>query len=282
MPASPDTHAVFVVGSPRSGTSVLAWALAQHPELATGPEMDLPFLLARLCSAQAPADAIALDKLPPLEAALQQALRRPDGWLAKHAVGRDELLAALGRGYDALARERSGGKRWIDSTPAAALACPQLAKLFPAARFLHILRDGRATVSSMVNSGFDVRVAKDFDFACETWATYALRGRAFAEAEPARCLELRQEELAADPEAVVARVLPFLECAPHEGVVALLRRGRINSSWGNASADDLRRAKDHAVVPEAPWRAWSGRQKRSFTKLAGRAMEVLGYSLELD
>ena len=36
----PGTRSVFVIGSPRSGTSVLAWTLAQHPDMCTGPEAD--------------------------------------------------------------------------------------------------------------------------------------------------------------------------------------------------------------------------------------------------
>ena len=45
----------------------------------------------------------------------------------------------------------SNGRRWIDQTPANTLVVDRLAEMFPGARFLHILRDGRRVVHSMIN-----------------------------------------------------------------------------------------------------------------------------------
>lgn len=282
MSPTHDPRAIFVVGSPRSGTSVLAWALAQHDDLATGPEMDVTYYLAKLLAPTEPSPETRLRKLEPLDHAVEIALRREDGWLAKLEVSSADVLAALGQGLNELFSRTLGGKRWIDSTPACAMTCPQLARLFPAAQFLHIARDGRAAVSSMIHSGFDVRIAKDFDFACETWANFVTRAHAFAEAEPERCLELRQEDMASDPEGVMERVLPFLDCRLDEAVPAFLRKGRINSSWGNEKEGDVARQKDPSVVPKTPWREWGRGQKRSFRKIAGAAMELMGYPLDLD
>src|SRR3954469_7285830 len=36
---------VFIIGAPRSGTSILVWALAQHPRLWGGPESNLLYHL---------------------------------------------------------------------------------------------------------------------------------------------------------------------------------------------------------------------------------------------
>ena len=36
---------VFIIGSPRSGTSILAWALAHHSQFTTGYETDLLYEL---------------------------------------------------------------------------------------------------------------------------------------------------------------------------------------------------------------------------------------------
>ena len=282
MPSTHDPRAIFVVGSPRSGTSVLAWALAQHEDLATGPEMDVTYFLAKLIGQAEPAPDTPLRKLEAVEHALQVSLRREDGWLAKLDVSRAEVLAAMGQGLNELFSRTLGGKRWIDSTPACAMTCPQLAGLFPEASFLHIVRDGRAAVSSMIHSGFDVRIAKDFDFACETWASFVKHAHAFCEAEPGRALELRQEDMARDPEGVMERVLPFLDCQLDEAVPAFLRKGRINSSWGNEKEGDVARQKDHSVVPKTPWREWSRGRKRSFRKLAGEVQEAMGYPLDLD
>lgn len=282
MDSTAHTRAVFVVGSPRSGTSALAWAIGQHPEMATGPEADFPFYVAKLFEThEAPALHPPRD-LAPLETAWQVSRQREDGWVNENDVSRDEFMAAIGSGLDRLMSSRYGGKRWVDSTPVAAIVLPQLAKLFPEALFIHILRDGRAAVSSMERSGFDVRVAKDFRFACETWEHCVRKAHAFSLERPDRCLEIRQELLASDPEAAMAEVMPFLGLDECPAAVAYLKAGRINSSWGNKSPGDVRKTKPHDVVPEAPWGDWTPDQKETFESVAAETMELVGYDCTLD
>lgn len=245
---------VFVIGSPRSGTSVLAWSLAQHPDFWTSPETDfLYWLFGR----------------GRLTEALGRSVDRADGgWLQRLGLARGDLVAALGLGVNGLISSKSGGRRWVDQSPTYTLIAPELAELFPDARFLHILRDGRGVVHSMVNSGFDVGWASDFALACRTWADFATIAARFQREHPERCLTVHYGDLVADPTGVFAEVLEFVHAPLHAGPAAFFASNRINSSFqadGPPAADQ----------PD-PWESWSDAQRSTFRREAGETMDALG------
>ncbi len=254
---------VFIIGCPRSGTSVFAWALAQHPNFWTSAESD--YLLRLFGQGH-------------LHTVYTEALKRADvGWLNKHKVGFTEFVEKLGLGAEALFASRAGNARWVDATPGYTLMIEELLKLFPAARFLHILRDGRSVVNSMISSDFDIDWATDFAAACRTWAHYAMLGHKAVQAHPERVLEVRHHELAARPKSELARVFAFLGEQPCDRSVNLISKGRINSSYGNVRPGDIKLAKDPATVPQRPWEQWTPAQHRIFSRIAGEAMAILDY-----
>ena len=130
------SRSVFLIGCPRSATSVFAWALAEHPDMWTGPEADFPYYFS---------SSGEIDRVWKL------ASSRKEGWLASHRFDREEFWACLGLGIDHIFLRRSGGKRWVDSTSENTLVGPQLMLLFPHTQFIHIIRDGRLVVSSMIH-----------------------------------------------------------------------------------------------------------------------------------
>ena len=177
---------MFIIGSPRSGTSVLAWSLAQRSELWTEAESDIFFYLL---------------KDGHLERAFETSVARPDGtWLANHGVEIEQYLAHLGLGLNALLTDTSDGRRWIDQTPANTLVVDRLAQMFPGARFLHVLRDGRRVVHSMINfhralsdpetvermksAGRLPPWATDFRDACRIWARFSNTAAQFCRRHP--------------------------------------------------------------------------------------------------
>ncbi|MFP6639939.1 MAG: sulfotransferase, partial [Myxococcota bacterium] len=257
---------VFILGSPRSGTSIFSWAVAAHPGFETSAESD--FLLTLFGGAR-------------LHGSYKSAYDRPDvGWLKKMEVGYREFAAFAGLGIEYLYLDRYAGRRWVDATPSYTSMAEELRLLFPAARFLHILRDGRAVVNSMCSSGFPVSWANDFAKACQTWSHYATRGRALAEAHPDRVLEVRYESLIADPAGEMERTFRFLGEDPCEDSVTLISTQRINSSYGNVDGDDIRKPKDPGTAPLRPWEDWNEGQRETFRETAGPVMEAMGYALD--
>lgn len=239
---------VFVVGSPRSGTSALAWALDAHPEFWTSEESDFLYPLAGAGR---------------LHQSYRMASRRRERhWLVQQGVGFPEFAAFVGSGLDRLFLSRSGGKRWVDSSPQYTLMIPELLVLFPHARILHIVRNGADVVHSMLHSGFDPPWARRFAVACQTWVRFVTSGERARSMHPDRILQVRHEQLELDGEAAMAQILAFIGAEPDPSPARYLQSRRINSSFARTGPQP----KD-----------WTRRQSRCFLRVCGPTMRSFGY-----
>jgi len=141
---------IFVVGSPRSGTSIVTWCLGQHPNL-------FPVEESNWMGDFAVNVAIAYQV---------GAARGNRSVLSAMDIREDELFAAFGQCInDLILRHRKDRERkhqagstasepkgrWVDGTPAYSLHICGLRKLFPHALFIHIVRDLHTVVRSMLN-----------------------------------------------------------------------------------------------------------------------------------
>ena len=109
-----DKGPIFVVGSPRSGTSMLHWALVQHPAIWGGVESDF---ISRLINGanKAYASGTRYGELH---------------WLSKEGVTRADFLGYIGTGIDRMYRSRSNGQRWVEQTPHYVLCYDDLDAMF--------------------------------------------------------------------------------------------------------------------------------------------------------
>lgn len=190
-----DEATFFVVGTTRSGTSLLSLMLRNHPAIAYPGEFEFavdfmpgPDVHPRL---DAYADWLSMDRhyrhhRPRIDPTLSYpALVRSFLAQMKHEQAPDKPLvgASVHRHFD------------------------RLLHLFPGARYLHLVRDPRDVVRSWI----------DFGWEGNGWAA----GRAWAELEslwdrvkpridPERVHELRFEDLVREPRAELARVCAFL------------------------------------------------------------------------
>lgn len=266
---------VFVIGAPRSATTAIGRALACHPGFWTSDES---FFMWQLYG-QGRADAEYH----------RWAARPSSSWLRTEGVSREEFLAALGRGIDALFASRSRGRRWVDHTPEHTLMADDLAAMFPDARFLHVVRDGRRVVNSMLNVEAtlapDERAAmradaflppwsRDFREACNTWTAYVREGEAFCDRFPDRALTIVHAEMERDPAGTMVAVLDFLDAPRDDGPATFLAGPRINSSFATAGGGPAAAAD--------PWADWSNEQRRIFADVAGSTLCRLGFATPAD
>jgi hypothetical protein len=259
---------VFVIGSPRSGTTVLARSLAQHSELWASGESYVLFHLF------GPANFAGR--------AFDRAMEVPGPrWLRREEVSRGEFLAYLGTGINALMTNRSGGRRWVDHTPVYTLIADRLAEIFQGASFVHILRDGREVVHSMLNFAnslrdpegarfVDRRVgwATDMRGACDAWRAHVEAAMAFCDQHTNQATVVRYEDLVAAPQETFQGIHRFLEIPDEEGPSRVLASERINSSFSGRprlSGSEL-------------WESWEQEQRRTFAEAAGPTMLRCGYS----
>ncbi|HWN06816.1 MAG TPA: sulfotransferase [Steroidobacteraceae bacterium] len=144
---------IFIGGCPRSGTTLLGTVLGAHPLCCPVPEAQFKVELLR----GLPADPEPAQALRTLQAAMQSP--RFQGWkpaaecLRQDGIGEvgsyPELVGRLMAAYVGLAGKREA-THWIDGTPSNKNFLPTLLRLFPDARAIHIVRDGRAVANSVM------------------------------------------------------------------------------------------------------------------------------------
>lgn len=121
--------------------------------------------------------------------------------------GPPTLGSALGIALKSYA-ERHGKARWGDKRPAYALHVEEILRLFPDAQFVHLVRDGRDCVASLLQMPWWHR---GFHEAVATWAQVMDETRRYAgRLGPDSWHELRFEDLVADPEPRLREVCAYL------------------------------------------------------------------------
>lgn len=196
----------FIVCHPRSGSTLLRLMLDAHPDMAIPPETMFNEVF-RLSRAPPPAA-----ELPGAVVALITGSQR---WRDLHLAA-DELrdaFARLGGGFTIaeglrvcyrLYAARHGKTRYGDKTPGHIFWLPEIMSLLPEAVIVHIVRDGRDIAASMRPMWFGP--GNDMTKLAESWLRSLEAGFAAKRDHPDRYLEIRYEELAAEPEPLLRHV----------------------------------------------------------------------------
>jgi hypothetical protein len=249
--AAPDERLVFVLGSPRSGTTFLARALGALPGF------------------------VDLGEVPPLKAAIPE--------LA--GASASAVAPRIRRTLDATRRlGLVGRRRGVEQTPESAFVAPAIALAYPQATLVHIVRDGRDVACSLLERGWlsagrrgaddagnpygaeprfwvepdrreEFRGTTDARRAAWAWRRYVTAARAAGQ----RVVEVRYERMHAEPEGVAGELAVRLGTDPRP-LEAQLRAAH-GSSVGRYRRD---------LAPE---------QLRDVLAEAGGLLEELGYSL---
>lgn len=194
---------VYVLSAPRSGSTLLQRMLGKHPEIHTHPEPHLISPLAHL-GYHATVDKAPFDHINAAEAQRAFVDSLPRG----EADYLDALRAYANTLYGR-ALAPTGKTRFLDKTPANALALPFLSKLYPDARYVVLTRHPLAIFSSFADSFFegDWQAAHDFNPIVERYVSALGR---FLRERPVPLHHVRYEELVAAPELGLEHIFAFL------------------------------------------------------------------------
>jgi Sulfotransferase family len=190
-PGQPATHA-FLVGFPRSGTTLLEQALAGHSRVAALEEA--PTLAAAHAEFMSSPEGLArLARLSPEEA---------EPWRARYWA---EVAA---RGVDV------EGRLFLDKAPAGTVDLPLVAKLFPHARILFAVRDPRDVTLSCLRNNFQLNAMTyaftDLSGAAACYAACMSLAEIYRALLPLAWLDVRHETLIGDFEPGLAAICDFL------------------------------------------------------------------------
>ena len=168
-----------------------------------------------------------------------------------------------------------GKPRAGDKTPRNVLHVEQLATALPESRFVHLVRDGRDVVPSVREH---LLGPESLPAAIDYWRDRVTAGRrAGAALGPGRYLEIRYEELVADPAPVLRRVCRFLGLDDADAMLEYTRRAErvIAGVWDPRNHEGVTRPPTTGV---RDWRATMPRaDAQLFDALAGDLLEELGY-----
>jgi hypothetical protein len=209
-----------VVGMNGSGTTMLLDCLGRHPQLYAFPRETrlIPYLMARESSY---GDLEADDNFLRLWNDVRQlaVFREANGHVPvplpadwrQHPRRLAAVLDAVFRHFAAV----HGKQRWCEKTPQHVQHLVSLAAQFPAARFVHVIRDGRDCAAS-----FNRRWQRQPELTVYRWKKVVNMGREQGRRLGARrYLEVRYEDLTAAPEASLRRICDFLGLPFHAAVL---------------------------------------------------------------
>lgn len=283
QPVNTDNPYLFVTGCTRSGTTLLQRMLNGHPRLAVSNDTHIvprSILKLRPRLDLALTDEIVDDVIGYKyfgELGIGVPLARQ---LADSCESFVEFAQALFNEF-----ARGEGKPLAgEKDPEYVRRLPMLHALFPGARLLHIVRDGRDVALSMLDwvtpSRYLGRLAlwREEPLAvCALWwrrqVSAGQRGSKRVGAD--HCLEIRYEELVDSPEATLRSVAEFLELPFDPGMLDFHRDRTIR--------DPRLSSKDQWLPPTSGLRDWrvclAPRDLQLFEALAGDLLASLGYPL---
>jgi hypothetical protein len=271
---------LFVIGAPRSGSTLLNRMLGSHSKIHAPEEPHLLTPIAHLgyyaSVEQAPYDPIItrgaarelVKALPQGEADYLRALR----------AYTDEIYAKL--------LEPSGRELLLDKTPAYALVLDFVARLYPGARYIVLTRHPMAVWSSFVSSFFDGdhQVAHDHNPLLERYVPAIAR---FIREAPVPHIHVRYEEMVSEPESQVERICDHIGIPFEPDMVNYGERegGSTQSKRGLGDPMTVAKEKRPTTANLSKWaRELSGQPEKIaqcesiLARLADEDLEIWGHS----
>jgi hypothetical protein len=270
---------VFVVGCPRSGTTVLYHMLLSAGGFAVYRSESNVFnlLVPRFGGMRSRSDRQAL-----MDAWLNSLLFRVSGLNSAEITrlvleechdGGDFLRIVMGE----VARSQ-GVNRWADCTPEHILSMKEIKRQIPDAIFIHIIRDGRDVALSYAKQGWAYPLpwdqGKQLSVAGLYWKWIVGRGRAIGRSLGMDYREVRFEQLVSHPRETLSELGKFID---HELDYDRIQQAGIGSvSTPNSSFG----VEGGHFDPVARWKTkMATKEIQDFEALVGDRLEELGYPL---
>jgi hypothetical protein len=275
---------VFLVGCPRSGTTLLRRILDAHRDLALTPETHwIPRCLERGIGVT-PEGFVTSELVEHLLASPKFARTRiePAELASLLQANGPVRYADFVRGFFNLFGRVEGKPMVGDKTPGYVRHLPLLHELFPKAKFVHLIRDGRDVVLSALGWRRAPKLAARFPTwrshpvptAALWWERHVRAGRQGAEAlGPGSYHEVRYEALIAHTAAEVETLCSFLGLFFDEAMLRF-HEGRTQRAPGIS-------AKRAWLPPTPGLRAWrtemAAEDVECFEAMSGHVLDDLGY-----
>ncbi len=172
--------------------------------------------------------------------------------------------------FDRIMREfalREGKERWCEKTPMYALHISKLAVAYPAASFIHMVRDGRDCAASNVR-----RWGRHPESTVYRWKQVVAEARRQGKLVRDRYMELRYEDLTESPEPYMRAACEFL-LVEFDDRVLIANRPRPRMPGKGSQTIVKNRNSNAGYLPAETIKA--------LERIAGKQLAYMGYSTEL-
>jgi hypothetical protein len=266
----------FILGAPRSGTSLLSRMLDSHPAIAVPDET-------KIFETFLPLLPLYGDLREPrrLRRLVEDILgwrwmRRLPGLPAADAVVERVARPDLGAVFAAVLDSWSQGQgkaHWGEKTPSNLYYWADIHAAFPHATVVHVLRDGRDVAISQIRAPFG---PKTMVSAAERWNFFVAGVRALGQRlGPERYREIRYEDLLASPRETIETILTLVG-EPFDP--AVLRFHQRQRPVGTDPINDRNIQRPLQVTNSGKWgREISPRDLEIFEAIAGPTLDACGY-----
>lgn len=234
---------IFLVGAPRSGTTILQSLLAAHPKIISFPESKFfHYLLSEQFSANLPSR---------LESFLRDEIKRPELFHDFDASQNTETKAAWFVGVlDSLAAEQNQDI-WLEKTPEHIYFIEDIQGLLPDSKFIHILRNGMDTIASMYEATRSFNDlwggVWDLEHCIERWKYAVLTSHKYV--NNSNHIFVKYEELVDNKTQILERVCNFIGIDYHAAMLidykAKAANLSLNLPWHQGIARDIQSTKVH-------------------------------------
>jgi LPS sulfotransferase NodH len=163
---------------------------------------------------------------------------------------------------------------WGDKTPNNSYSLDRIFSVFPKAQFIHILRDGADVIPSLLKAN----IRPDLESAARRWQTSVAAVQKFIRKHPSNCIEIRYENLARNPEATMKPIFDFLKLpfdasliesqAPASTMRDLSKYAHLSNVMNPVSTESIGKGRNQL----------SQEQKQILQSMIGADLERLGYA----
>jgi len=222
---------IFIGGVPRSGTTLMRAMLDAHPEVRCGEETRVVPRILQMRSKWMKSE--------------KESMRLEEAGLTGDVL--DSAISAFV--LEVVARHGEASPRLCNKDPFTLKSGAYLKRLFPNSKFLFMVRDGRATVHSIITrkvtiTGFDL---KSYKQSLTKWnAAISAMNDQCVELGSDHCLPVYYEQLVLHPRKWLTKILKFLELDWTENVMH--HEKQINKEHG-ISLSKVERSSDQVVKP---------------------------------
>lgn len=202
----------FVLGAPRSGTTMFAVLLDRHSEISIPPETQfytefLPLVKDESLSSSREekiTHALNFKRIADLQLNKSELLEQFD----KHENTYPELLRSILEVY----AQKKAKKRFGEKSPKHLEHVPLILKNFPNAKIICIVRDGRDVVRSLLKVPWaEPGNKRRFEIFCMEWQDLAILGLQYEKTLSAnKFLLIKYEDLMLSPESTMQTVCDFI------------------------------------------------------------------------